>query len=98
MDVVEIPTNLPVQRIDRPDSIFKTKKEKLNAIVEQINESYRKGQPVLVGTINIDASEELSHMLSKKKIPHKVLNATPSPSLISVPRPAMFVAIVTAFF
>ena len=75
MDVVEIPTNLPVQRIDRPDSIFKTKKEKLNAIVEQINESYRKGQPVLVGTINIDASEELSHMLSKKKIPHKVLKA-----------------------
>lgn len=67
MDVVEIPTNLPVQRIDHPDSIFKTKKEKLNAIVEQINESYRKGQPVLVGTINIDASEELSHMLSKKK-------------------------------
>ena len=75
MDVVEIPTNLPVQRIDHPDSIFKTKKEKLNALVEQINERYRKGQPVLVGTINIDASEELSHMLSKKKIPHKVLNA-----------------------
>lgn len=75
MDVVEIPTNVPVQRIDRPDSIFRTKKEKLDAIVEQINESYRKGQPVLVGTINIDASEELSHMLSKKKIPHKVLNA-----------------------
>ena len=75
MDVVETPTNVPVQRIDRPDSIFRTKKEKLDAIVEQINESYRKGQPVLVGTINIDASEELSHMLSKKKIPHKVLNA-----------------------
>ncbi len=75
MDVVEIPTNVPVQRIDQPDSIFRTKKEKLDAIVEQINESYRKGQPVLVGTINIDASEELSHMLSKKKIPHKVLNA-----------------------
>ena len=75
MDVVEIPTNLPVQRIDRPDSIFKTKKERVNAIVEQINERYRKGQPVLVGTINTDASEELSHMLSKKKIPHKVLNA-----------------------
>ncbi len=75
MDVVAIPTNLPIQRIDYPDSIFKTKKEKLNAIVEQINESYRKGQPVLVGTINIDASEELSHLLSKKKIPHKVLNA-----------------------
>jgi preprotein translocase subunit SecA len=75
MDVVAIPTNLPVQRIDYPDSIFKTRKEKLNAIVEQINESYRKGQPVLVGTINIDASEELSHLLSKRKIPHKVLNA-----------------------
>ena len=75
MDVVVIPTNRPIQRIDQPDSIFKTKKEKLNAIVEQINTSYRKGQPVLVGTINIDASEELSHMLSKRKIPHKVLNA-----------------------
>lgn len=75
MDVVVIPTNRPIQRIDQPDSIFKTKKEKLNAIVEQINISYRKGQPVLVGTINIDASEELSHMLTKKKIPHKVLNA-----------------------
>ena len=75
MDVVVIPTNRPIQRIDQPDSIFKTKKEKLNAIVEQINESYRNGQPVLVGTINIDASEELSHMLSKRKVPHKVLNA-----------------------
>ena len=75
MDVVVIPTNRPIQRIDQPDSIFKTKKEKLNAIVEQINLSYRKGQPVLVGTINIDASEELSHMLTKRKIPHKVLNA-----------------------
>ena len=75
MDVVVIPTNRPIQIIDQPDSIFKTKKEKLNAIVEQINISYRKGQPVLVGTINIDASEELSHMLSKRKIPHKVLNA-----------------------
>ncbi len=75
MDVVVIPTNLPVQRIDHHDSIFKTKKEKLNAIVEQIIESHQKGQPVLVGTINIDASEELSRLLSKKRIPHKVLNA-----------------------
>ena len=75
MDVVVIPTNLPVQRIDHPDSIFKTRKEKLTAIVNQINESYRRGQPVLVGTINIDASEELSHLLSKARIPHKVLNA-----------------------
>ncbi len=75
MDVVVVPTNLPVQRIDHPDSIFKTKKEKLNAIIEQISQSYQKGQPVLVGTINIDASEEISHLLSRKKIPHKVLNA-----------------------
>ena len=75
MDVVEIPTNLPVQRIDRPDSIFKTKKEKLNAIVEQINESYRKGQPVLVGTIAVETSEVISQLLNKEHIPHEVLNA-----------------------
>lgn len=75
MDVVVIPTNLPVQRIDYPDSIFKTRKEKLNAIIEQICKCYETGQPVLVGTINIDASEEISHLLSKRRIPHKVLNA-----------------------
>lgn len=75
MDVVEVPTNLPVARIDENDSIFCTKKEKLNAIVEDISECYRKGQPVLVGTITIDSSEEVSRLLTKKHIPHKVLNA-----------------------
>ena len=75
MDVVEVPTNLPVARIDHQDSVFKTKREKLNAIVASVAEAYEKGQPVLVGTITIDASEELSKMLSKKGIQHKVLNA-----------------------
>ena len=75
MDVVEVPTNLPVQRIDHNDAVYKTKREKLNAIVEDIEASHEKGQPVLVGTITIDASEELSHMLKKRGIAHKVLNA-----------------------
>ena len=75
MDVVEVPTNLPVQRIDHNDSVYKTKREKLNAIVEDITASHEKGQPVLVGTITIDASEELSQLLKKQGIPHKVLNA-----------------------
>ncbi len=75
MDVVEVPTNLPIKRIDHQDSVFKTKKEKLNAIVDAVAESHEKGQPVLVGTITIEASEELSKMLSKRGIQHKVLNA-----------------------
>lgn len=75
MDVVEVPTNLPVIRVDEEDSVFCTKKEKLNAIVEDINECFRKGQPVLVGTITIDSSEEVSRLLTKRHIPHKVLNA-----------------------
>ena len=75
MDVVVVPTNLPVQRIDHHDSIFKTKKEKLNAIVQAVVEAHDKGQPVLVGTITIDSSEELSRMLTKRGIQHKVLNA-----------------------
>lgn len=75
MDVVEVPTNLPIARVDEDDSVFCTKKEKLNAIVEDINECYRKGQPVLVGTITIDSSEEVSRLLTQKHIPHKVLNA-----------------------
>lgn len=75
MDVVEVPTNLPVQRIDHNDSVFKTKKEKLNAIINDVAECHSKGQPVLVGTINIDSSEELSRLLTKRGIPHKVLNA-----------------------
>ncbi len=75
MDVVEIPTNRPVARIDRQDSVYKTKKEKLHAIVETVKEAYAKGQPVLVGTITIEASEEISMLLKKQGIPHKVLNA-----------------------
>ena len=75
MDVVEVPTNLPVARVDHPDSVFKTKKEKLNAIVNAIEEAHEKGQPVLVGTITIDASEEISEMLKRRGVPHKVLNA-----------------------
>ena len=75
MDVVEIPTNRPVQRIDHQDSVYKTRREKLNAIVEAVVEAHSKDQPVLVGTINIDASEELSKLLTKAGIQHKVLNA-----------------------
>ncbi|MCR5609880.1 MAG: preprotein translocase subunit SecA [Lachnospiraceae bacterium] len=75
MDVIEVPTNLPVQRIDQHDAVFKTRREKLNAIVNEIAESYKTGQPVLVGTITIEASEELSAMLKKQGVPHKVLNA-----------------------
>ncbi len=75
MDVVEVPTNLPVARIDEDDSMFCTKKEKLNAIVEDIADCFHRGQPVLVGTITIDSSEEVSRLLTKKHVPHKVLNA-----------------------
>lgn len=75
MDVVEIPTNKPVARVDLQDAVYKTRKEKLHAIVEAVKASYQKGQPVLVGTITIEASEELSKLLSKQGIPHKVLNA-----------------------
>ncbi len=75
MDVVEIPTNRPVARIDRDDVVYKTRREKLNAIVEEIMFAHSKGQPVLVGTITIEASEELSDMLKRRNIPHKVLNA-----------------------
>ncbi|MGN0132444.1 MAG: preprotein translocase subunit SecA [Lachnospiraceae bacterium] len=75
MDVIEIPTNKPVARIDWQDAVYKTRREKLKAVVNEVKASYQKGQPVLVGTINIDASEELSKMLSKEGIPHKVLNA-----------------------
>ena len=75
MDVVEIPTNRPVIRVDEHDAVYKTRREKLHEVVEDIKRTHAKGQPVLVGTINIDASEELSRMLSKVGIPHKVLNA-----------------------
>ena len=75
MDVVEVPTNKPVARIDYNDSVYKTRREKLNAIVDDIADCYEKKQPVLVGTITIEASEELSAMLRKRGIKHKVLNA-----------------------
>ena len=75
MDVVEVPTNLPVARIDYEDAVYKTKEEKFNAVVDDIVAAHEKGQPVLVGTINIDTSEYLSEKLKKKGIPHKVLNA-----------------------
>ena len=75
MDVIEIPTNRPVARKDLQDAVYKTKREKLNAIVDAVVEAHAKGQPVLVGTITIDSSEELSRMLNKRGIPHKVLNA-----------------------
>ena len=75
MDVIVIPTNKPVQRIDHQDAVYKTKQEKLRAIVTAVEEAHAKGQPVLVGTITIEASEELSRMLQKKGIKHQVLNA-----------------------
>ncbi|MDE7341553.1 MAG: preprotein translocase subunit SecA [Lachnospiraceae bacterium] len=75
MDVVEIPTNKPIARIDRQDAVYKTRKEKLNAILDSIVEAHSKGQPVLVGTITIEASEELSALLKKRGVEHKVLNA-----------------------
>ena len=75
MDVVEVPTNRPVARIDRQDAVYKTRREKLNAILDSIVDAHSKGQPVLVGTITIEASEELSALLKKRGIEHKVLNA-----------------------
>ena len=75
MDVVVIPTNRPVARIDLDDAVYMTKKEKYRAVVDEIEKAHAKGQPVLVGTITIDISELLSGMLKKRGIPHKVLNA-----------------------
>ena len=75
LEVVVIPTNLPVIRKDDADLVYKTKKEKINAIIDRIQGLYEKGQPVLVGTISIKSSEELSELLKKRGIPHNVLNA-----------------------
>ena len=75
MDVVEIPTNKPMARIDHEDSVYLTKKEKLNAVVEEIEKTHKTEQPVLVGTVNIAVSEELSSLLTQKEIKHSVLNA-----------------------
>ena len=75
MDVIEIPTNEPVIRKDLQDAMYKTKKEKLKAICDAVEEAHKKGQPVLVGTITIESSEELSKLLKKRGIQHQVLNA-----------------------
>ena len=75
LDVVEIPTNKPVIRIDHPDVVYKTENGKYRAIVQQVKECHAKGQPVLVGTISIEKSELLSKMLKREGIPHNVLNA-----------------------
>lgn len=75
LDVIEVPTNKPMIRADEPDSLYKTKKAKYDAIIETIVESNQKGQPVLVGTISIEKSEELSKLLKKRGIKHNVLNA-----------------------
>ncbi|MBE5908688.1 MAG: preprotein translocase subunit SecA [Lachnospiraceae bacterium] len=75
MDVIEIPTNKPVQRIDHEDVVYKTQREKYKAVVEEVKKAHAKGQPVLVGTITIEVSELISKMLSKEGIPHNVLNA-----------------------
>ena len=75
MDVIEIPTNRPIARIDHQDAVYKTKKEKFQAVVEEVKEAHEKGQPVLVGTITIETSELISGMLKREGIPHTVLNA-----------------------
>ncbi|MDD3254075.1 MAG: preprotein translocase subunit SecA [Lachnospiraceae bacterium] len=75
MDAIAIPTNRPIARIDHEDAVYKTKREKFEAVVEEVVEAHEKGQPVLVGTITIETSEMLSKMLHKRGITHKVLNA-----------------------
>ena len=75
LDVVVIPTNRPVRRVDGNDHIYKTQREKFNAIIEEISDCYQRKQPVLVGTISVDMSEILSRMLRRANIPHNVLNA-----------------------
>ena len=75
MDVIVIPTNKPVARIDYDDAVYKTEKEKFRAVCDAVEEAHKKGQPVLVGTVNIDTSELISGMLKRRGIPHNVLNA-----------------------
>ena len=75
LDVLEIPTHLPIARVDQPDLVYKTSKGKFEAIVNEIEETHRTGQPMLVGTVSIENSELLSSMLKKRGIPHQVLNA-----------------------
>ena len=75
LEVVEIPTNVPVQRIDEDDEVYRTAEEKFNAVIEEIQSANKKNQPILVGTVSIEKSEALSELLKKKKIKHQVLNA-----------------------
>ena len=75
LDIVVIPTNKPIRRVDENDIIYKTREAKLRAIVEDVKECYQKGQPVLVGTVSVEKSEELSSMLYRERIPHNILNA-----------------------
>ncbi len=75
LDVVVVPTNKPVQRIDEPDRLYKSRAGKYNALLQEISQCYQKGQPVLIGTISVEKSEELSRILNKNKIKHNVLNA-----------------------
>jgi preprotein translocase subunit SecA len=75
LEVVVVPTNEPMIRVDNPDMVYNTEKAKFNAAIKEIEELYQKGQPVLVGTVSIENSEVLSHLLKKKGIPHSVLNA-----------------------
>ncbi|MDP4146139.1 MAG: preprotein translocase subunit SecA [Bacillota bacterium] len=75
LDVVVVPTHMPIARLDNPDLVYKTEKGKFDAIVEEIEETYKKGQPVLVGTVSIEKSERISELLKKKRVPHQVLNA-----------------------
>ena len=75
LDVTVIPTNVPIQRDDEEDMIYRTRREKLNAIVNEIGDCYRKGQPVLVGTVSVEGSETISRLLKRMKVTHNVLNA-----------------------
>ena len=75
LDVVVIPTNKPIRRIDYEDVIYRTKREKFNAVIDEIERLHKKGRPVLVGTVSVEVSETLSRMLKRRKIPHNVLNA-----------------------
>ncbi|MEP1150948.1 MAG: preprotein translocase subunit SecA [Balneola sp.] len=95
LDVIVIPTNRPIQRDDKEDLIFKTKREKFNASIEKIREYHKKGQPVLVGTTSVDVSETMSRMLQRAGIPHNVLNAKQHASESDIVKSAGQVGAVT---
>ena len=75
LDVIEIPANQPIIRCDNDDLVYRTKREKYNAVIKKIQELMNKGQPVLVGTTSVEESETLARMLKRAKVPHNVLNA-----------------------